>query len=295
MLHGHKTFAWDLAFTSSAGVYDFDAQCEMLADIGYDGFTYAVWAGSRWETTKRLATVKARFGLEVMGVYVVLDLDQGPKHPINAGFLRMLEEMEGIQSVNLGVRTAGGGSDYRKAPGDSLLLDFLGQALEICARRGIDLLFYFHVGFWMDHYSIAARVCSVMDHPNLGIVFPAYHWYAQESNAGSPTEGYQPVDPTAAIEASTPFMRQLLLSGATRSPLGWSRIATFEALDEGELDNFAVLGLAKSFGYAGPVGYFGALVGGNPYNKLKRSYNAIDEMLGLLNEHPNWAKRGTAF
>ena len=43
MLHGHKIFAWDLAFTSSAGTYAFDVQCEMLADIGYDGLTYGVY------------------------------------------------------------------------------------------------------------------------------------------------------------------------------------------------------------------------------------------------------------
>ena len=72
MLHGHKIFA-DLAFTSSAGTYAFDVQCEMLADIGYDGLTYAVWSGSRWETAKRLSTVKDRFGLEVFSVYVVID------------------------------------------------------------------------------------------------------------------------------------------------------------------------------------------------------------------------------
>lgn len=293
MLHGHKIFAWDLAFTSSAGTYAFDVQCEMLADIGYDGLTYAVWSGSRWETAKRLSTVKDRFGLEVFSVYVVIDLDQGPQHPINAGLLRMLEEMEGVKAVNLGIRTAGHGSNHRKAPDDKVLQDFLGRALEICARRGIDILLYFHLGFWMDHYSIAAQICSVVNHPNLGIVFPSYHWYGYETNAGSPTEGYQAVDPTPALMASTPFMRELTLSGATRSPHGWSRIATFEALDAGELDNFALLGLAKSFGYTGPVGYDGTLVGGNPYSTLKRSYDAMDEMLGLLTKHPGWAKRET--
>lgn len=292
MLHGHKTFAWDLAFTSSAGTYALDVQCEMLADIGYDGLVSAVWAGSRWEATKRLSGVKDRFGLEVLGVYVVIDLDHGPQHPINAGFLRMLEEMEGVKTVNLGVRTAGGGPDSHKASGDGVLYDFIGKALEICARRGIDLLFYFHLGFWMDHYSIAERVCLVMKHPNLGVVFPSYHWYGYEANAGSPTEGRPAVDPTSALTTSISHMRQLTLSGATRSPLGWSRIATFQSLDEGELDNFAVLGLAKALGYTGPVGYDGTLVGGNPYSQLKRSYNAMDEMLEVLTKHPGWSERG---
>lgn len=290
MLHGHKTFAWDLSFTSSAGTYAFDVQCEMLADIGYDGLVSAVWSGSRWEATKHLSGVKDRFGLEVLGVYVVIDLDHGPQHPINAGFLRMLEEMDGVETVNLGVRTTGG-ADYSTRPSDGVLLDFLRQALEICARRGIDLLLYFHLGFWMDHYSIAARLCSVMKHPNLGVVFPSYHWYGYEANAGSPTEGRQALEPAPALTTLFPHMRQLTLSGATRSPLGWSRIATFQALDEGELDNFALLGLAKSLGYSGPIGYDGTLVGGNPYSQLKRSYNAIDEMLEVVGKHPGWIKR----
>lgn len=294
MLHGHKTFAWDLAFTSSAGTYALDVQCEMLANIGYDGLVSAIWSGNRWQAAKRLSGVKDRFGLEVLGVYVVIDLDHGPKHPVNAEFLRMLEEMDGVKTVNLGIRTAGHGSDYRTAPDDRILRGFLGQAVEICAKRGIDLLLYFHLGFWMDHYPIAAHVCSVMDHPNLGIVFPSYHWYGYEANAGSPTEGHQAVDPTPALTTTTPHMRQLTLSGATRSPLGWSRIATFEALDEGELDNFAILGLAKSLGYAGPVGHDGTLVGGNPYSQLKRSYDTLDEMLGLLSRHPHWGRRETS-
>lgn len=42
----HRIHALDSFFYSSMGVYAFQTQCEMLAELGYDGITVAAWGGT---------------------------------------------------------------------------------------------------------------------------------------------------------------------------------------------------------------------------------------------------------
>lgn len=45
----------------------------------------------------------------------------------------------------------------------------------------------------------------------------------------------------------------------------------------------------SSVGYSGPIGYLGWDEGGNPYDKLKRSFEALREMIALSEAHPAWS------
>ena len=66
-------------------------------------------------------------------------------------------------------------------------------------------------------------------------------------------------------------------------------IPTLEPLDEGELDNFALLGLLRKLDYHGMVGLQGYSVGGDVYTKLKRSLAVFRDMERRLDAHPAWA------
>lgn len=67
------------------GIYSFEARCEMLKEIGYDATHLSVWHGERWRDVEKLKNVKEKYGLDVAGVYVVLDLSLGEDHPRNTG------------------------------------------------------------------------------------------------------------------------------------------------------------------------------------------------------------------
>lgn len=40
--------------------------------------------------------------------------------------------------------------------------------------------------------------------------------------------------------------------------------------------------------FVGLIGYLGWHEGGNPFNKLKRSFDALQEMIALVDENPGW-------
>ena len=138
----NKIYAMDFAFYNTQEVYDFDTQCEMVKEIGYDGIHRSIWDGTRWETADVLARVKKKHGLDATGIYIVLDLDYSIEHPHNSGILTLLNNIEGCTQIDLSIRSAGKGITSSSTHGDKPVTDWLKQALKICERRGIEILLY---------------------------------------------------------------------------------------------------------------------------------------------------------
>jgi hypothetical protein len=111
------------------------------------------------------------------------------------------------------------------------------------------------------------------------LVFTGYHWYAVDGTNLS-----------SQVTAAAPYLVLANLCGSRRFNNGSGLPATIEPLDEGELDNFAVLGALKDQGYDGPVDIQGYSAGGDAYTKLKRSLVAFRGMDRRLQEHPAWAR-----
>jgi hypothetical protein len=95
------------------------------------------------------------------------------------------------------------------------------------------------------------------------------------------------------LDEARPYLRQVNLCGSRRSASGVAGKATIEPLDEGELDNFALLGHLRRIGYEGFIGFQGYSIGGDVYAKLRRSLGALREMEQRLDRHPHWANLRT--
>jgi sugar phosphate isomerase/epimerase len=273
-----KYFAMDFAFYSSMGVYTFEDRCEITRAAGYDAMLLSVWDGRRWAQAEQLGGMKSRFGIDPAGVYVVLDLALGADDPRNSGILTMLETMPLGSTVQLAIRTAAPHLRPSDPAGDAPVRAWLGPALAIAGRRNIQVLLYNHLSFWSEKVGDAIRLCEQLAHPNLGIAFCGYHWYAVEG--------------TGLAQLATralPYLKQVNLSGSRRSPLGFGQVATIEPLDAGEMDNFALIALLHRLGYAGMLGYLGWDEGGDAYRKLARSLHALKDMRERAARHPRWA------
>jgi sugar phosphate isomerase/epimerase len=275
----YRVYAMDFSFYNSMGIYSFEARCEMLKEIGYDAMHLSVWHGERWRDAAKLGSVKRNYGLDVAGVYVVLDLSLGEGHPRNQGILQLLETLEGCSTVELAIQSAGSRLRPSDPAGDDAAAKWLETALAVCERRGIDLLLYPHLSFWLERHEDAVRLCRRLNHPRVGIVFCGFHWYAVD---GTNLKG--------TLEAVAPYLKQANLSGSRRNPHGFEDVATIEPLDEGELDNFALLGQLKKIGFQGMIGFQGWSEGGDAYSKLKRSLQAFRDMERRLEAHPHWAE-----
>lgn len=81
----------------------------LMKKVGYDGLHFSAWDGTRWESIRQIVGAKERHGIEVSGIYIVLDLRHGTDDLRNAGILRMLETLEEYDTVNLSIQGAGPG------------------------------------------------------------------------------------------------------------------------------------------------------------------------------------------
>jgi len=276
-----KLFAMDTFFTNSLGTYEFDAQCEILEELGYDGIHVALLSEVQWQVLPRLAEVQKRYGLDVVAVYATLDVAADDSHQGNCRIMNVIETLEGCGSVELGLRSSDAALKSSDPKGDEMAIALLQRLLKVADRRKLNVNLYPHMRLWMERIEDATRLCKKMNHPRLGLVFCGYHWFVTDGkNLGS------------NLEEAAPFLRSVNLCGCTMLdvPARGFFPATVELVNEGELDNFRVLARLRELGYNGIVGVQGYGMGGDAYSKLKQSLEALRSMERRLNERPNWGK-----
>jgi sugar phosphate isomerase/epimerase len=270
----------DTAFYHSLGSYEFEAKCEMAAELGYAGIYMTLWTEPAWADVPRLGEVRERYGIDVSGVYVTIE---HPGDPANARLLELVETIEGCTNIELAILSATGPDEASlensDPAGDAAVIEALRPLLDAAERRGITISIYPHVFCWLERTEDAVRLVEKIGHPNLGIVFSGWHWYVAE---GENLE--------LRIRRAAPYITSANVCGSRRT-VGedGSVSASIEPLDEGELDNFAVLGALQAAGYDGPVLLQHYSVGGDVYGKLERSVKAFESMTRRLERHPDWA------
>ncbi|WP_027350479.1 sugar phosphate isomerase/epimerase family protein [Halotalea alkalilenta] len=257
----HPLHHMDFIFQTKLGTYPLAVQCEMLAELGYQGITVSAWS----KELDQLPRVKAQWGLDVGALYLI------HRPGLESFVTGIFESLEGCTSIELALH-----SGDKVEDGDRRMLERL---LPIAERRGIDIALYPHVRYGMQTTSEAVELCRYFDHPRLGIVFNGYHWYATQEGALE-----------QRLDALWPWLRQVNIAGCRMSPLGWGGVATIEPLDEGEMDNFVLLGALSRRGFAGRYGVMGwESMGGDVYGNLVRSMSAFRSMERRLVAHPDWA------
>ncbi|WP_297835428.1 TIM barrel protein [Pseudomonas sp.] len=261
----HPIHALDSFFYSSMGVYAFQTQCEMLAELGYDGITVAAWGGTPLTDLTLLPSVNEIHGLKVEALYVVLHEGRN-----DAMVKRIVETVEGIELIELAVQTSVNGRDA--------ILRFIESLLPITERRGLRIALYPHLHHVTQTTTQVVQMCEYFNHSRLGASFNGYHWYA--SQEGKLEE---------CLQAMSPWLMQVVTSGSAMSQLGWGGVATMEPVDRGEMDNFALVAALNRVGYTGSIGVLGWDYGGDIYLKLERCLVTLRDIDRRLETHPNWA------
>jgi len=257
--------ALDSFFYSSMGIYAFQSQCEMLAELGYDGITVSAWGGTPYTDLSLLPGVPAAHGLKVEALYLVLHEGRN-----DTQLRRIIETVEGVELIELAVQTSINGS--------ASILRFIESILPIAERRGLRIALYPHLHHVTQTTTQVVQICEYFNHPRLGASFNAYHWYGSQ-------EGHL----EKRLEAMKPWLMQVVTSGSALSQLGWGGIATMEPVDRGEMDNFAVIAALDRIGYTGSIGVLGWDYGGDIYLKLQRCLTTLRDIDQRLERRPAWA------
>ncbi|AIM37020.1 xylose isomerase [Sphingobacterium sp. ML3W] len=251
----------DFIFQNSLGTYPLSTQCQMLSEVGYQGITVSAWS----KELDKLPKVKPEWGLDVASIYLIYRLG------LEQFVTNIFETVEGCSRIELALHSGKEVTDADRK--------MLTKLLPICERRGIEIALYPHLHYGMQTTSEAVALCEEFNHPQLGIVFNGYHWYATQEKALE-----------ERLDAVLPFLKQVNIAGTRLSPLGWGNVATIETLDEGEMDNFVLLGALERKGYQGGYGFLGwESMSGDVYGNLQRSLKTFRSMEQRLDKHPDWS------
>lgn len=257
----HALHHMDFIFQTRLGTYPLAAQCEMFTELGYQGMTMSAWS----KDLKSIPLIKSQWGLDIGAVYLIY------REGLESFVTNIFESIEGCSTIELALQSGDEVTDL-----DRRMLEHL---LPICERRGLRIALYPHARYGLQTTSEAVALCEEFNHPLLGIVFNGYHWYANQEKALE-----------QRLDAVWPWLMEVNIAGARMSPLGWGGLATIEPLDEGELDNFALMGALKRRGFEGRVGVLGwESMGGDVYGNLRRSMTAFRSLEHRLAAHPEWA------
>jgi sugar phosphate isomerase/epimerase len=264
-------YAMDTYFYSSQGSYFLEARCEMLRELGYDGTYLTLFGDATWDDLSRLRDVAGRNELAVAGVWAGLDLAKD-----NRRLLESTALFDGIPVLELAVSDSAR-PDSRYAATDDDAARALIEELVARLPDGVEVCLYPHINAWLERFEDTVELAGRIDNGRVGVCFPSYHWYAMREERAE-----------ELLTRAGSRLRSVNICGSRRPPSGG--VPTIEPLDEGELDNFALLGLLRRLGYRGMIGVQGYSVGGDTYAKLQRSLAAYRDMTRRLGEHPEWAK-----
>jgi sugar phosphate isomerase/epimerase len=286
-----KFYAQDTSFFHSLGSYDFDTRCEMLKELGYDGTYLCLWTKTAWRDLTSLGRIKKQYDLEVVGVFARIDVLAGEEDPGNAAVVRLLETLEGANRFELALEAGrmGAGLSDGDPAAESQAVRWLEKLVTIAERRNLLLSLYPHAGGWLSKTEHGIALCQKINNPALRLVFSGYHWFAQ---------GGQNL--RAILQHAAPYLSSVSTCGSRRNehitkfgfpvaPGAYAQLpATIEPLDQGDLDNFALMAALRQVGYSGPIGLLGYAVGGDVYANLRRSIVAFRDIEKRLDAHPSW-------
>jgi sugar phosphate isomerase/epimerase len=267
-------YAMDTSFYSEQGSYGLKTRCAMLAELGFDATYLSLWNDVAWKDLEDLTEVAKANDLGVAGVYATLDISRSESAGANGKLLQSAPSLSGVRQLELAVQM----SDLPDARYDEMSAQPARELIERLLSLlpdDVEINLYPHIGMWLERFDQAVDLCKKLDDPRLGVVFPSFHWYALKG---------EPVDTLFARAGKS--LKVVNICGTRRTDSGRP---TIEPLDDGELDNFAVLGSLMRAEYQGMVGIQGYSIGGDVYARLQRSIAAYRRMTERLQAHPDWA------
>lgn len=275
-----RVFAMDTHFYTPLGVYPFETRCEMLAELDYDATYHTLWNDRAWTDLPKLANVKERYGLDVAGAYVAIDVSN-PSAPTNQRVEKMLQTQENCPPLEIAITRAAPGEDRYSsdASWDDVAARYLEHLLQLAESSSVKIHLYPHINHWMERIEDAVRLCRKLEHPNLGAAFCGFHWFAADGQ-----------DVFGKINLARSHLCQVNLCGSRRTASEVGGKATVEPMGQGELDNFAILGFLREIGYNGMIGFQGYSIGGDVYANLRQSLSAFRDMERRLDSHSHWAQ-----
>ena len=269
--------AMDTWFTTHLGTYTIEAQCEMLAELEFDGLLPSLQGPAVLEALPRLFAEARKNRLSVPGFYAIYDISAPADSVENRLVLELIERMEDCPVLELALHCKDKSFAASDAAGDDAAIRALDGLLNAADRHNKQIALYAHIWFWMERHRDAVRLIEKMMHPRLKCAFSALHWFAVDG-----------ADFPDLLSTMAPYLISVNTCGSRQLGIKEGLPVSIETLDEGAFDQFGLILALNTIGYSGPVALQGYSIGGDLHGKLRRSLAAFREIEKRADIHPNW-------
>jgi len=232
------------------GLESLDCKCRLLKDLGYKGLQYHM---NPKEMPKMYESLD-KYGLKMFGMYVVLNLSDGPVDKKLAESIKLMKGRD--TNIDLGIRTK---KFKRSDPaGDKIAREMLKKIVDLCGDTGPKISIYPHAGFWTERCEDGARLAKLVDPKMVGTMFNLVHW-----------QWVKPCRPIPEVlKENLPHIRSVTFNGLKGDSQKKQKIMP---LDESDHDIEKFLTMVKDAGYTGSIGLQCYSIKAPPQDHLKRS------------------------
>lgn len=210
-----------------------------------------------WKEFPQVLETLDRDGIDLIAVYVTLEIDSGDLPPYVNDLMRQLKGLDAFVWIALTSKK------YKPsdAAGDKLAIPVLQQAADLVRRAGLQISIYPHFSFWVERNEDALRLVRKTQRDNVGCTFNLYHWLKVEG----------PDNLEGKAKAVLPHLNCVTINGSRKNASELKVEEGILPLGEGDYDVENFVRTLVRLGYKGPIGLQGYGIGGDIRAKLEKS------------------------
>lgn len=258
-------FAMDTAFASHfrKNAPPLGEGLDLVKELGFAG---VAWLEKEPDVLRSdLAEIERR-RLRLFAIYCHAELtpEGGLSYP--AHLLEIMDLLKGRAEI-IWLHFSGEGPPIESLRGDELPVIRLRELAARAEANGLKIAIYQHFNEWTARLADAVRVAKLVDRPNFGVTFNLAHSLAAGDEDQIP----------ALLEAARPVLLVATINGAdsgVRAPDKqlWRKV--IQPLGQGSYDVGIVLRKLREIEFAGPIGFQGYGIPGDPRSILAPTMQA---------------------
>lgn len=229
---------------------------ESLALVKQLGFAGVAWTERTPEQVAAELAAIEKAGLRMVAIYSPAKVTPEGDLTHSPGALALMETLRGHCDI-LWIHIGGKGPEIASLRGDEPLFAKLRHLADCAQRNAMKVAIYPHLGEWTERFGDAVKLAKLVNHPAFGVSFNLCHALAAGEGERIP----------ALLEEAGTDLVTATICGAEAGAVPadgqrWKKL--IQPLGQGSYDTGALVRKLKAVGFAGPIGFQGYGIAGEP-------------------------------
>jgi sugar phosphate isomerase/epimerase len=237
-----------------------EQQLDLVKQLGFSGVSEDIRAADQTKT--QLAEIESR-GLKLFAVYAPAKATSDGNVTVPGDLAAVMEALKGHGAI-VWLHIGGKGPAFDALTGNEPIITKLRELSDTAKADGLQIAIYPHFGEYTAHLGDAIRLAKIVNHDSFGVTFNLCHNLANGDEKQIPD--------LIATAGSKLFIATI--NGADTGVKGadWSKL--IQPLGSGSYDTKIVLKALDEIHFAGPIGFQGYGIKGEPRAILEPTMKA---------------------